>query len=472
MTTHEIAIVGGGVAGLSTAYELRAHDVVVLEGAARVGGNVRTLRRDGCTIDLGPDALLVRPESAVALCRELGLEGQLEEPSGGRVLVAHRGRLHELPEGLVFGVPRSIATVARTPLLTLRGKLRAALDLVLPASAAELGLGVLVEKRMGREVKEALVEPLVGGVHGGHIDRLDPAVVMPALASSRGSLIRALASAPKPKGSPVRAPRRGMDALIDGLRAAIGPERLRTDCPVRALRRDGARFVLVTDREEIVAGRVILAVPPAVASKLLRDVDRELAGAIATIRVRASASVVLAFDRDAAMFPDATGLLVSRGEAGSFVAATWVHEKWPDRVAPGMAVLRAVVSADRTPELVEGADDEIVARVLEDLRRYVQPLGEPRWTLVERFEAASPVPELGHRERVSAIRAELARHAGLHLVGAAFDGHGIAGCIRGARALAATLTPSASRGDGARERDAEHPSLLRERRLERAAAGA
>ncbi len=439
MTTHEIAIVGGGVAGLATAYELRARDVVVLEGAPRVGGNVRTLRRDGCTIDLGPDALLVRPESAVSLCRELGLEHELDEPSGGRVLVAHRGRLHELPEGLVFGVPRSFATVARTPLLTLRGKLRAALDLVLPESAARLGLGELVEKRMGREVKEALVEPLVSGVHGGHIDRLDPEVVMPALASSRGSLIRALASAPKSSGSPVRAPRRGMDALIDGLCAGIGEERLRTRSPVRTLRRDGDRFVLTTPRGEISAKRVILAVPPAVASKLLADVDRELSQAIATIRVRASASVVLAFDREAAMFPEANGLLVSRPEGGSFVAATWVHEKWPDRVAPGVAIIRAVVAADRAPELFRGTDDDLVAQVLADLRRYVEGLGAPRWTLVERFEAASPVPEVGHRQRVSAIRAEVERHPGLHLVGAAFDGPGIAGCIRGARSLAATL---------------------------------
>lgn len=419
---YDVIVIGGGVAGLAAAHALRALDVVVLEASPRVGGNVRTLRRDGCTIDLGPEGIVGQDVDA------LGID--LATPNAGHVAVAHRGKVFPLPEGVVMGIPPSVMSVAATPLLTWRGKLRAALDLVLPRRDA-LGVGELVAYRLGNEVKDALVEPLVSGIFGGDIDRLDPEVVMPWLAGKGRSLIRTIATTPRPKGPPLRAPRRGMDALIETLTGGD----VRTDTPVRAIARDSKGYVVETEREVLRARRIVLAVPPAALSRLVAGLDRELSEAVATIRMRKSASVVFAFEREANLFTEASGLLVGRSEERAFTAATWVHERWPDRVAPGLSVIRAVVSNGYA---LARTDEELADLVLGDLRHYAE-LGEPQWSYVERFDAASPVPEVGHRARVRAIRERAERHCGLHLAGAALDGPGIAGCLRGARALAATL---------------------------------
>lgn len=454
MTTHEFIVVGGGIAGLATAYALRARDVLLLEGSGHLGGNIKTLRRDGCIIELGPDALVTHPSAALDLCTELGVS--VDSPSESRVLVAHRGALHALPEGLAFGVPRSFASIARTPLVSARGRLRAALDLVLPPRSVEgCGLGVIVERRLGREIKEALVEPLVSGVYGGELDDLDPAVVMPSLAGVRGSLIRALSGGAKTTGSPFRAPHAGMDTLVSTLVAKLGTRRCHTGAAVTTLRREGSRFVLETESGSFCAKRIVLATPPRATARLVRDLDPAAAGAIDAVRIRSSISVVLAFDK---LTPrSASGLLVTRGERRSFVAATFVGEKWPQRVSPGVEVIRAVVDEGRAPELLAASDDAIVARVLADLRAYIE-LGRFRWTVVERFGAAAPIPDVGHRARVAGIRERLAA-IGVRLCGAAWDGPGIAGCVRGARALAEELADAEDdRGAGHHRRSDEAPS--------------
>lgn len=448
MTTHEVVVIGGGIAGLATAYALRGRDVVVLEGNPRAGGNIRTLRRDGCTIDLGPDALIVQPSAALDLCEELGVEG-IAAPSENTVLVAHRGELHPLPEGLAFGVPRSFAAIARTRLVSPGGKLRAGLDLVLPARDPKgVGLGVLIERRLGREVRDTLVEPLISGVYGGELDRLDPAVVMPALASVRGSYIRALSRGPRASGSPFRAPRGGMDLVVDALTRALGPESVVTGAAASMVRRDGHDFVIESARGSFRAKRVVLAVPPRDAASLLHRFDTGAAAAMGELKMRSSASVVMAFERQRGTTRGASGMLVSRAERRSFVAATFVNEKWPDRVAPDLEVIRAVVSADRAPELLGSSDDAVAARVIADLRAYLR-LGPLRWSVVERFAAAAPIPELGQRAHALAIRERL-RCMGVLVAGAAWDGPGIAGCVRGAHAVATELATSLSHRDNDR----------------------
>ncbi|MCU0659563.1 MAG: protoporphyrinogen oxidase [Polyangiaceae bacterium] len=443
----DVLIVGGGVAGLAAAFELRQRSpgarVLVLEARERLGGNVRTLERDGCIVDLGPDALATQPGEALALCEALGLSGELQPPSDAsrRVSIAHRGALHPMPEGLAMGLPRSPLALASTSLISPLGKLRAALDLLLPAGrSGDTSLGGLVRRRLGAEVHENLVAPLVGGIYGGDPDRLDVRVVMPMLAQTQGSLVRALARAPRPAGGMIKAPRRGMQRLVDALTEQLGEERLRHGVPaLRARRREGLWCVEIDGGETLETRHLVLAMPAHAAAALLGEEAPGLAAALAEIQARSSASVVLAFNAGDTPEPDSSGFLVSRREPVCFQAATFAGRKWPGRVRSGRVVVRAVVDAERAPGLLDQGDLVVARRVLSDLRAYGR-FGEPAWSHVARHEKASPLPEVGHPERVARARSLAEACGALSLVGASYDGPGLAGCARGAARVAAALS--------------------------------
>lgn len=443
----DVLVVGGGVAGLAAAFGVLGKTpearVLVLEGQERLGGNVRTLEQDGCIVDLGPDALATQPGEALALCDALGLREELVPPSEAarRVSIAHRGELHPMPEGLAMGLPRSPLALATTSLISPLGKLRAAMDLVLPASQSQdNSLGALVRRRLGSQVHENLVAPLVGGIYGGDADRLDARVVMPALAQTRGSLVRALARAPRPSGGMLKAPRRGMQRLVQALEGQLGGERiLRGTRAIRAQRLAGRWRVQLDGGDTLVARHLVLATPAHAAASLLEEAAPELAVALEAIRSRSSASVVLAFDEADTREPDSSGFLVSRKESACFQAATFTGRKWPGRVRPGRVVVRAVVDEERVPGLLEQGDLAVVRRVLSDLRAYT-PVGAPVWTCVAHHVRASPLPEVGHPERVALVRSLAGACEQLALVGASYDGPGLAGCARSAARVAATLS--------------------------------
>ncbi|MGZ3453138.1 MAG: protoporphyrinogen/coproporphyrinogen oxidase [Polyangiales bacterium] len=440
-SSWDVAIVGGGIAGLAVALHLLERRpsarVIVLERRRSVGGNVRTLVRDGCTIDLGPDAIVDRPPDASALASGLGLS--LGGPGARSVSVVRHGELLPLPEGLAFGVPRDLRAIAGTRLLSMLGKLRAGCDLVIPRTdVAGLGVGAIVEKRLGREVKEALVEPLLSGVYGGDVDRLDPALVMPNLTSGT-SVLRGLARAPRPKGSPFVGPLGGMQALTDAMHAQLeGRARVRCGAEVTAIAEARGGTKISLGNESFVAKRTVLASPPPAAARLVHELDPELSERLDSFAMRTSVSVILAYPRAECVFPEGSGILVARGEAACFVAATFVHAKWPERVSQELAVVRAVVTAERSPELMGLDDDAIAARVHEDLQRFAQ-VPAPRWSHVEHFDRATAIPEVGHAARVAEARS-LAEAHGITLAGAAFDGPGIAGSVRGGKAIAALLS--------------------------------
>ncbi len=446
MSARRVIVIGGGVAGLSTALYVRKlapeAEVTVLESQPRAGGNVRTLSLDGCTVDVGPDAIVTRPETGVALCRDVGLGDELIAPAEGArgILVAKGDRLVPMPAGMAYGVPRSFAQLATTELLSWRGKLRAGLDLLIPAEADEtLSAGALVERRLGREAKDALVEPLVGGIYAGDIDRLDPKVAIPMFAEIRGSWIRALAKAPRPSGeSPFRAPKGGMIRLVEALLDSLG-DRVRLASHVEQLELRGQTVrVHRAGGAPLEADHVVLAVPPRAAAFALAPSSSAVADRLRALRTTSSATVVLAFARDAVAWPKASGLLVPRRAGGTIVAATFIAEKWPVRVREGLMVLRAFVGGDRSPDALRMSDNALLEAVLAELRRYL-PLPEPSWTHLHRFHEATPQPEIGHARRVTDARDAVRALGPIHIVGAAYDGPGIAGCARGALATAKAI---------------------------------
>jgi oxygen-dependent protoporphyrinogen oxidase len=438
----DVLVIGGGVAGLSIGFQLARHGTrsfCVIEAEARAGGNVRTLHREGCTIDLGPDVLVARGSGSIALCDALGIETIEPSSEVKRVQVASRGRIAPLPEGLVFGVPRGVFSLATTPLISVLGKLRAACDLVLPSfDSTGMSIGAIVERRLGREVKDVLVEPLVAGIHGGDLDQLDPASVFPQLENARGSLIRALSSAPRGRAPALRAPALGMESLVAGFTRALGARLLRGRRAVALERLPHGWNVQFEDGGSIHAREIVLATPPPESATLLAPIAFELAELLGSVAMRSSASVVLAFDRDETTLPAGSGLLIPRVEGAMFASTTFVHAKWPTRVPSDVALVRVVVDPSRAEDLACGSDDALVEAILRDLRRFVR-VGEPRWTAVERFPHASAIATVGHRARMRDARARAATVAGLHLAGAAFDGPGVAGVLSASEGLASSL---------------------------------
>lgn len=450
MSAPRVLVVGGGIAGLATAHALLALrpdlDVTVLEARTAVGGNVRTLRREGCTVELGPDAFLAQPGHMEALCRALGLGDTLLTPDhvASRVMVAHRGEMLPLPEGMALGMPRSLAQLGRTRLLSPFGKARAAMDLLLPARPeAEVSVGALVGRRFGREVKAHLVEPIVSGIYGGDIDELDASVVMPALAKVRGSLIRALAGAPKPSGrSPMRAPRGGLDGVVRALSKSLGPDRVLPGVTARSLeRRPEGWSVHLDGGARLDADEVVLAAPPDAAGGVLAAEAPEFADLLRRFRLRPALTVVLAFARDELATPDASGALIPCGvpePLRALSAVTFVDRKWPGRIADGLAVVRAAFRPSYAGQWIPRDDGSIMTRALEALR-VLMPAPAPRWYAVERFESGTPCPEVGHARRADECRARAEALGGLSIVGAAVDGPGITGCVRGAAQAAEAI---------------------------------
>lgn len=444
-----IVIVGAGVSGLATAsFLLEAApdaEVTVLEATDRAGGNVRTIQAGGTSVEAGPDAIVTGRPEVTRLATRLGLDAELMAPraEAGRVLVARGSKLVPMPDGLVLGVPSGMRALATTPLLSMRGKLRAAMDLLLPQGDDEpRSLGHLVERRLGREVKDHLVEPLIGGVLAADIDRLDPSAGGPALAGARGSLIRAMAKAKRPAGNPLRAPRSGMHALVDALVDDVGASRIRLGTSVADVRREGQRGYVVelASGERLSSDHLVLAVPPHAASRLIAGLDPELATSLDELRAVSTATVVLVFPEGTAL-PPSSGLLVPRIEGRALLAATFVNTKWSRASETGEVVVRAYLGGARSPELVDaGDDDALVRRALDDLRVYLS-LPDPVGARVTRFDRATPQPELGHHARVARVRARAAMVPGLSLVSAAYEGPGIAGCVAQAAAVAGRVFP-------------------------------
>jgi oxygen-dependent protoporphyrinogen oxidase len=302
-----VAIVGGGIAGLSAAWELSRRGVpfVLLEAGERWGGVIRSERADGFLLEAGPDTLLAQKPAALALVRELGLEDRLVSVNAEQrtLYVLHRGALHALPDGMVLGVPTRVAPLVRTRLFSWPGKLRMAGDLVIPRgrAGADESIAGFFRRRLGQEALDRLGGPFLAGIHAGDPERLSlPAnfPALPALEARHGSLIRGLLAA-RPRSAAPPAPmfyslRGGLGELVDALVTGLPADHLRLRCAVRDVRRNGVGFVLKTDGPtELRARAVVLAVPPRRAAALLADVDSQVSAALAGVRFASTAAVYL-----------------------------------------------------------------------------------------------------------------------------------------------------------------------------------
>ena len=468
----DVAIVGGGIAGLSAAHTLGTLGVsyVLLEASSRLGGVIRTERADGFLLEAGPDAILAQKPEGMALARELGLGDRLvpTNPREKRVYVLHRGGLHAMPDGMMLGVPTRLLPMIATRLFSWPAKLRMATEVRMRPrpDAGDESIASFLGRHFGPEAVERIGEPLLAGIHAGDPDRLSMLSAFPRfldIERRHGSLIRAMWKAPRATGSAFVSLPGGLSELVDALAARIGGQ-ARLDCGVRALRATDSGWEIETASGEPQGARaVILALPAAAAARLLRTVDPGLASALGTFRSVSTAVVYLGYRRADVAHPlDGYGVVVPRGEGLSASALGFASTKFPGRAPEDHVLLRVFVGGARQPDVLDDEDAGLIARARADVGRVLGAHGEPVLARVYRWPGATPQMEVGHAARMGWIEAQADARRGLFLTGAGLRGTGIpdmvadggrqaraaATWIRGGVTTAGRPPASTSRADG------------------------
>ncbi|MBM7554110.1 protoporphyrinogen oxidase [Thalassobacillus pellis] len=453
MTAHkQIAIIGGGIAGLTAAYylqkEIKEHqlpyEVKLLEASDRLGGKISTVKKDGFTIERGPDSFLARKKSAAELAEEVGLGDKLVPNGTGQSYILVKNKLHKMPSGSFMGIPTKVRPFLFSSLFSPAGKLRAAGDFIRPKSEPreDQSLGEFFRRRLGDEVVENLIEPLLSGIYAGDIDNLSLMATFPnfyQLEQTHGSLIKGLKEtmpAAKRKAKKAKKPsmfrtvENGLESLVRAIAAQLDEGTIQTGIGVDHIEKKEDHYhLLLSDGEVMKPDAVIMAVPHHAAERMLSKY--EFMAPFKEMPSTSVANVAMAFDASAIKKDiDGTGFVVSRNSKFRITACTWTHKKWPHSTPEGKALLRCYVGKPDDQEVVDLTDEEITDIVLKDLNKTMKITAEPEFTVVTRWKNAMPQYTVGHKARVEAIKADMAQELpGVYLAGGSYEGLGLPDCI-------------------------------------------
>ncbi|MFC5213547.1 protoporphyrinogen oxidase [Streptomyces coerulescens] len=445
-----VVVIGGGIAGLAAAHRLlrRGRGVTVLEASDRVGGKLLPGEIAGVRVDLGAESMLARRPEAVALAREVGLGERLQPPATASASIWTRGALRPMPKGHVMGVPGTAA--ALSGVLSDEGLARIERDADLSRTEVgdDVAVGEYVATRLGREVVDRLVEPLLGGVYAGDAYRISMRSAVPQLyqaARTHDSLteavreIQAKAAASAPTGPVFMGIVGGVGrlplAVAESVRARGGE--IVTGAPVSELRREasGGWRVVAGDRV-LHADAVVVAVPAPAAAALLRAEAPGAAAELDGVEYASMALITLAYRRADAHLPAGSGFLVPPVDGRTIKASTFASQKWgwiadedPDTI-----VLRTSVGRYGETEILGRDDADLVDVSRQDLKEATGLDATPLQTRVTRWTDGLPQYPVGHHARVARVREHIAAVPGLAVCGAPYDGVGIPACIASAYA--------------------------------------
>lgn len=467
MTALRVVVVGGGIAGLAAAHRLveltaergPALALTLVEATDRLGGTIHTERVDGFLVERGPDSFISEKPWALALAERLGLGPRLQgtDDRFRRTYVVHAGRLHPLPEGFLLMAPTRFWPVARSSLLSWRGKARMALDLVLPRRQADgdESLASFVTRRLGKEALERVAAPLVAGIYTADPARLSLQATMPRfqlLERQHRSLILGLRrSATARETAGVSGARfglfvtlaGGMGELVETVAARLPAGSVRLGCPAAAVTRgpgDPAWAVRLADGRRLGADGVILAGEAHRMAGLVGDLDGHLARLLEGIPYASSSTVSLAYPRVAVRHAlDGFGFIVPRGEGLSLLACTFSSVKYPGRAPAGFVLLRGFLGGAQGADVPAEDDADLMRRARTDLASLLGITGAPVLARVARHPRAMPQYEVGHLDRVAAIEARVTGLPGLALAGTAYRGVGISDAVRSGESSANDL---------------------------------
>ncbi|HTS37508.1 MAG TPA: protoporphyrinogen oxidase [Candidatus Solibacter sp.] len=457
-----VAIVGGGISGLSAALALEERrrsgadvDYVLYEASPSLGGVLRTERIDGCVVEAGPDSFITEKPWAADLARLLGLGDQLigSNDSDRKTYILTRGRLVEMPDGLMFMVPTKILPTGLSPLFSMKTKLRMTRELFHPPRAVDHDESVasFVERHYGSEMVDRLADPLLSGVYGGEAASLSVRAVLPRFAEmerTHGSLGRAmLAARKKMKASPASKPapplftslKGGMQSLGEAVVARLNKSALLVNAPVQALQREADGWIVSAGLQSDQFDAVIVALPGPAAANVLRMVSAELSSELGAVQYSSSITVGLGYSGQVRQsLPPGFGFLVPRSEGKRLLAATFVHNKFPHRAPEDRALLRCFFAGSNADHVWALSDDQIVAIVRNELQQILGPqvLGlreEPIFARVYKWKSAMAQYSVGHLDRLDRIERLCQQLPGLALAGNAYRGIGVPDCVRSGR---------------------------------------
>ena len=452
MTAPRVVVLGAGIAGLSAAWECHRHGIAatVLDVQARAGGVIRTDVVGDFVLDTGPDAFLVSKPGAMDLCRELGIEGQLitmKQPRGAYVL--RDGQLHALPEGGAFGIATRLGPFARSGLLSPVGKLRVAMEPLIPRrrSDQDESAGAFFRRRFGAEAARRIAQPLLGGIHAGDLDRLSVEAVLPqpaAVERAGRSVLLALRAQSRraTEGGAFRSFRRGMATMVEALVGGLPAGTVRLGVGAQAIVPAGERWTVRTTGGDVVdADLLVLAAPSPVVSGWLRPIDAAAADLAAGIRYVSSAGVLAVYRDDRVGRPLRGSGYVSTPGPGrdALLATSWLTGKWEGRAPAGYTVLRGFFGGAFDERVLDDTDEELVEAAHRSWEGRFGLSGRPELTRVVRWERASPQHEVGHGARVRRIEDRLAALPPVAVAGSGFRAVGIPDVISDARLAVRTL---------------------------------
>ncbi|TFC27062.1 protoporphyrinogen oxidase [Cryobacterium sp. TMT2-18-3] len=455
-----VVIVGGGISGLATAHYLHRRlgdgvHLTLVEGGARLGGKISTERFGGHLVDVGPDALMVRAPVVAALIEDLGVSDLVVAPAGSGARIWSRGKLRRLPAGTLFGIPDRLLPLLKSRLLSPLGLARAALDLVKAAPAGlpdDPTIAEIVRPRMGGQVFDRLVDPLLGGVHAGRADELSARSTAPdidALARGNRSLYLGLRrrrrnAPPQPAGAGgavLVTLRGGLARLIDALAVHVVGDDVRLGTAVVSVSRGTAGYeVKLSDGTVLEADAVVLATPAFAAADMMKTEAPDLAAALAGIPYVDVATICLAYPRSAVAHDlVGTGFLVPPEEDKFIVGCTWSSAKWPHLADDTTVIIRCIVGRRRDQRWMDLDEATLVSQVHAELVEAMGLTGRPTEQHIERWLQAMPQYIVGHQGRLAAAEVALGRLPGLYLTGSAYRGVGLASCVADAERTADKL---------------------------------
>jgi oxygen-dependent protoporphyrinogen oxidase len=454
-----IAIIGGGISGLSAAFELEKSrragtefEYTLFEASSRFGGVLRSETVDGCLVEAGPDSFLTEKTWAADFCRELGLADQLigSNDSTRKTYILRNGRLAPMPDGLMFMVPTKILPVLTSPLFSFSTKLRMAGEWFYKPHTLDNDESVasLVSRHYGDEIVHRLIDPLLCGIYGGDAASLSVKAVLPRFAEmerTSGSFGRAMLAArqksagasPKPLFTTLKG---GMQQIGDAIVKQLDPASLKCRVAVKATQRSGSGWKVEGDK---VFDAVIVAVSAQAAATILQDTIPDLSAELREIEYSSSVTVALGYGPEVrAALPPGFGLLMPRSEGKRVLAATFVHNKFESRAPQDTALIRCFLGGIHDSAVLDLEDDAIIQLVRRDLKEILGVDAEPRFMRVYRWRAAMAQYNVGHLDRLQRIEKLRQASPTLFLAGNAYRGIGIPDCIRSGRESAAQALKS------------------------------
>ncbi len=462
--TKKVIIIGGGMTGLACAWFLqeksraagRSLDCTVIEAGPRWGGKISTERIGDFIVEGGPDSFITQKPQALELCKTLGLADQLIRTNSAEktIYILTRGQLIPLPTGVSLLVPDRLGPFLRSPIISMAGKLRMGLDLLIPRQGKGNGtiqipqdesIASFVRRRLGEEALHQIAEPILAGIYAGDVEQLSIMATFPqlrALEQTHGSLIWGIwmqrwdaTRQKKPPGSGEWTlfvkPRAGLSSLVEALTHKLDGVTLRTGTKVMAIQPTQDGHSVHLEGETRVADVVVATVHAHTAADWIEAWDFPLSELLRSIPYVSSASVSMGFKKSEVAHPlNGFGFVVPRSEGRKIMAATWSSTKFPGCAPPGHVLIRAFLGGVHQEGMVAQDDETLLANVRDTLRDILGIHAPPVMTHVSRWMKANPQYHVGHLARVAQIEKQAATHPGLFLAGAPYRGVGIPDCIR------------------------------------------